>query len=99
LAAPEDEFAATCHARLIGAVAVATEQWRAQHRAFIVETVVKTQRTFLKHFIISHYGKVFLPQYHTFMGRKLQNECFRTMKKKKHRTICVQCDRHRTASL
>lgn len=66
LAPSEDEVVGTMSlASLTDAVAVAREQWGAQHRVFNVETFFKMVALFLKcskhfrtHFIIAHHGKI-----------------------------------------
>jgi hypothetical protein len=59
LATPEDEMAETMSfASLTDAVAVAMEQWSTRRHAYIVVTVVKTQRIFCKHFNIAHHRKI-----------------------------------------
>jgi hypothetical protein len=79
LGTPENELAGTMSfVSVTDAVVVAMEHWSVHHHAFSVETffkidsVVKAQEAFQ---YCSSWESSLL-QYHTLMGRKLQNECF-----------------------
>jgi hypothetical protein len=71
-------------------ISVAMEQWSAQHSVIMVETFFLKMATLLlkrsEHFASQ---KCFFPQYHTVIGRKLENECFRIKNETTRRCVNI----------